>query len=234
MNLMMKGQKHVELKGDLDTVRNMIREGMNCKQTLPSTPAACSTAGYIPLKKNDGSDLIPANGVAGVTVGDWKVRVSCTSTEIKIERARYATLGTFSRDPLTNREQDWQPMFGPGELCSNYFGGTFNGALFGGSIMRCPFDRTSATPDVAVWGVSSPRYPSYTNEFTGTNDCPPGYNAHFVHGFMNYGCASNFYNGCAWKISNPAINWSATDPDALDSTKWHGCGMTVYTCSKAL
>lgn len=113
INLNLKASRSIQSKGDLESIRALIRSNLDCIQTMPSN---CALAGYIPVKRKDGTTFIGANGASGITIGDWSIRTTCSGTNLLFERAQLNSDETFKSDPLLNRSYDWQPLFPSGAV----------------------------------------------------------------------------------------------------------------------
>ena len=138
----MRSQKSIELRGDLESIRQAFRSGVDCPQTLsapgitapsdctcadavpPARAATCSPTAYFALRRADGSALI-ANGHAnGTHFGNWSIRASCSPTSMIVERSRQDASGHFLKDPVTGHDSQWEPLFESGVgICTSFFGG---------------------------------------------------------------------------------------------------------------
>lgn len=112
---------------DISTLKNLVRENLNCDETLGVTPAtplpiSCPAGPVIMRRKSSGggaqgTPLAPSN-----LIGNWTVTASCTGGEIIVAATRPGT------DPLTERPWSSSPyatdLFeGTSDFCSNYFVG---------------------------------------------------------------------------------------------------------------
>lgn len=114
----MKGNKSVQMTDELTSTKRILRDKVDCKKTLDKQ--SCPSNGkYFPLK--DKSDrIIGANHGKFWKLGSWTLRASCNAEDMTIEFAQTDVQGSFLKDPLTNKVQDWTKLFPDGELsCSS-------------------------------------------------------------------------------------------------------------------
>lgn len=163
-----KGQKRVELKGELETMRRSLLEGLDCAASLPTAPSSCpctDSAGtpgytcpanaYFELQsKTAGRTMIGVNAgdvSAGKKIGSWYFRASCTPTQVVVEAARKGAGGAFLKDPLNGRLDSWAPLFKTPTLCSAYFGTSSSNVR----NVSCTHTLVNNQPTSATWGCAA-------------------------------------------------------------------------------
>jgi hypothetical protein len=114
-----RANRSTELRGDLESIRNTLRNVASCSQTLPADLSTCDESKYIPIRRKDGTILVKADGAAGSPIGSWYLRASCDGLHLNIEAARKKSRdGAFLVDPLTQTELSWRQLF-TSPLCSS-------------------------------------------------------------------------------------------------------------------
>lgn len=123
MDHLMRSNKHVEIRGQLESLRRKVRNAMSCRETTGTDPAppyaACANTDYV-LRNHRGEELFGANGVVGNT--NLQVRAFCATQAdgLQVEVRRIQN-GNVLDDPLTRQQMDYRPLFDIG-LCDQYFG----------------------------------------------------------------------------------------------------------------
>ncbi|NRA67199.1 MAG: hypothetical protein HRU19_22135 [Pseudobacteriovorax sp.] len=174
----MKSTKSSQLKDDLVSMRRVIRDRVDCQQTL--TPAVCG-ANFFGLRDRDGNLLGVAN-LGAMRLGEFHYRASCDNVSMTIEFSRLADANNFARDPLNNRELSWRNLFPTGDVgCRDFFAGAGPGAC---GQPFCPEQRRNYAVGVgtlsrAPGGVGCAALVEAGSlkeeHYVGTAFCPPGF-----------------------------------------------------------
>lgn len=72
-------QKNAELRSDLESIRVMVRQSVDCERTVAELlkNGGCSIDNYIDLYKKGGTKIVEKSGEVGTQVGNWFLRASC-------------------------------------------------------------------------------------------------------------------------------------------------------------
>lgn len=188
----LKASKHIEIKGELEQIRQYVRSGLDCRKTLDPLPDPCvAGAGdnYIKaFRKVPASFAGPLPSLIDLYVPDtptkfglYFLRAGCFTEggekklRIEVKRA-YRAVGPSIEDPLIKTSSDWRDLFvGLPPLCSEFFGATVANPqieLQKASVAAGRPDETCAPMQAPVAGSDFKARP-----WSGTVSCRPGYYA---------------------------------------------------------
>ena len=194
----LNANRHVELRGDLESMRRVLAQSVDCTATLTAAggPGTCSTSSFFALRDRN-NNVIGAPSFGAWKLGAWHVRSHCAGNRLNVQYARATSSTAFASDPLhPNVTYDWtygsttKPLFPTNELaCDAFFGtattctappgyycnyttadGTYK--IVAADLTRDPSINACSTlgSACAVW------YPGETDTgYFGTITCPAGY-----------------------------------------------------------
>lgn len=127
-----KSAKSVEMRSDLNILRQTILASIDCEKTLqdagidpnnfndPSCNSSSAPGGetgpFLRLRRKSPGAAVdyltnPLGADQSAKMGDWNIRVSCSKTEhslvVRVSRPDPAAADTFFSDPMTNKPADW-------------------------------------------------------------------------------------------------------------------------------
>lgn len=108
--LFTKSMRSLEMKGELEDLRTLVRTNLDCQVTIESQEAACQTGDFVEGRRKDNKFFF-AGAANGTEFGRSKhhVRSRCVDNgghyELAVEYNRE------SKDPLTKQERDWGDLF---------------------------------------------------------------------------------------------------------------------------
>lgn len=111
-SLSIKSMRSVEMKGELEDIRNLVREGLDCSQTIKTQQAVCDSpgGGYV--------DVLDKNGEAIQAVGYSKYSVLSHCGKNGNSYVLNVKYNREAKDPLTGRKiteadsSKWPHLFG--------------------------------------------------------------------------------------------------------------------------
>ena len=111
-------QEHIETKGKVEDVRDLIRSSLDCGETFSNPVTKCDTGQFIEVLKSDSSTLIkvpdPSTVFGDVGQDLVEVRSKCSSGDgfytMDMEYRR-SSKGQVIRDKLTNSDYNWTNLF---------------------------------------------------------------------------------------------------------------------------
>jgi len=112
-----RGARHVATVDELTTIRQTLRNNLDCQQTLgdpSSLPVAC--AGPYKLRRDDGSLITDDNGI----MGSWLLEAHCEDNELIIDAKKVLPTGEI--DPKGFQFTDIYKK--ASDFCRKHFGGT--------------------------------------------------------------------------------------------------------------
>lgn len=180
----MKGNKSAQMTDELISVRRVLLDKVNCKNTLEKRSCP-SKGGYFPLK-DDNERTIGSDHGKYWKLGAWTLRASCDATEMTVEYARTDTQGSFLKDPFTKKVQGWKNLFEDSELsCSssvqNLSGKSKSGASCNVNAGICPDQKRKSwkliTGDLDYdpnWDTADCSRAEWRH-YSGIVRCPAGY-----------------------------------------------------------
>ncbi len=82
---------------DQSTIRTMLLERVDCRQTLPANSPPCAAGSYVNLVDGDGRELVP---IGGAVIGGITVRARCATGGLDVRTADLTTQGNISAAAL--------------------------------------------------------------------------------------------------------------------------------------
>lgn len=184
--------KHLEILGQIEDLKIMIREKIDCTKTVSTQKATCDAGGHVALYSRSCDVVSGKTGAGSKVAPQYEVRAYCAKDaqgyylDIEFRRLASVSGSTPDVDPLTGKSYEWSDLYKAPRRCQpnrtflvrngyslpNYFNATLNGSttfMDGHSLRNDDAALGRACQHLGYQGFVGPKPPSKTYSSASNN-----------------------------------------------------------------